>query len=333
MELAILQPVDFDRSQLVKLIRKYGDVNTDGLLEKRCQVFTTPDIEGFIGYKLESGNAVVFGDPVAAENDKLLLAKAFDEECRKKNLGIVYTIASKEFVTLASQEFSGISIEFGTKIILDPHELPTNKTGSKAQQLRKKVKHALNDGAKFHEYLGDNPNIEKEIMALADAWVKKRKGMQIYFSDVTLFKDRPGKRWFYATKDNKIVGVLLLNALEAQNGWLLNNIMLAEDAPNGLSELLIISTLEILDKEGCRFVLAGPIPAKELKTIEGLGSVGTLLIQLVFKCAHLIFGLGGHEAYWDKYQPQYKSCNLLFPHKNLGVSSIRALMGAFHAGN
>ncbi len=315
----------------MELIRKWGDVNTDALLEETCQIFSVSGVAGFIGYKIESKNAVVFGDPVCAPQDMPILAQAFDEMCQKMHLGTVYAITSEDFSTWAAEHLSAVAIEFGTKFVLDPHNNPAHTMGSKAVLLRKKVKHALNEGVVVKEYAGDDPAIEEQIEKVAANWLQKRRGPQIYLASVTLFKNRYGKRWFYAQKDNKIVGFLLLNALQSQGGWLLNNVMITPQAPKGLSELLIISTLEALDKEGCRFVLAGPIPSMQLGKIIGIGQIKERLMRMGFKIARYIFQLAGHAAFWSKFQPQYKSSYLLFPHKNLGFSSIKALMRALNA--
>jgi lysylphosphatidylglycerol synthetase-like protein (DUF2156 family) len=319
-----------NRQEVLALVRKWGDVNTDGLLEETCQTFFIPEIDGFIGYKIESGHAVVFGDPVCSPNDKIVLAKAFDKDCKTKNLGVVYSIVSQDFAEWASKNSSAIAIEFGNKFILDPHKNPTTKTGSKAVLVRKKVKQALKEGVEIKEYIGNDPLIEKQIEEVALNWVQKRRGPQIYLSRITLFNDRMGKRWFYAQQGGSIVGLLLLNELQAKNGWLLNNVMINGTA-RGISELLVVATLEALDKEGCRFVLAGPAPAKRLNKIEGVGGVKSTLVQLIFKMARYVFQLDGLATFWDKFQPQYESSFLLFPNKNLRFSSIKALMQALNA--
>lgn len=320
------------RENLVKMIREWGDVNSDGLLESDCHAFQTPDIEGFIGYKLESYNAVVFGDPVCAKENKAALAKAFEAYCTEKNLGVVYTIVSEEFARFGQEEMKGVAIEFGTLFVLNPFNNPTHGTGSKAVLVRKKVKAALNAGTIFKEYLGDDPVIEKAIEEVSYQWLNKRSGPQIYLCHVTLFNDRYGKRWFYAEHNNKIVGLLVLNKLGAQGGWLLNNVMLTPNAPKGLSEFLIISTLEQLEKEGCHFVIAGPVPLQEIGTISGIGEVGAKVIRYLFKAARVFFRLGGHGAFWEKFMPETKSSYLLFPNKNLRFSSIKDLMQAFNVG-
>lgn len=332
MNQGILEREGLTRADVVELIRKWGDVNTDGLLESGCQFFSIDQIEGFIGYKLESGNAVVFGDPVCADEEKGLLAEAFDGFCLKKGLGVVYTMVSESFAGWATENLKAIAIEFGTKFVLDPSDNPAQRKGSKAVLVRKKVKHAISDGTSVIEYNGENPELERQIEDVATEWLTKRKGPQVYLCHVTLFNDRLGKRWFYAVQNGRVVGLLVLNELKAQGGWLLNNIMMTKDSPKGVSELLVISTLETLNKEGCRLVLAGPIPLAHLGKISGIGEIGSAVLRLLFKSAHLIFNLDGHRAFWDKFQPTSEGSYLLFPHKNLTFSSVKALMQAFNAG-
>lgn len=320
-----------DRETLVKLVRKWGDVNTPPLVEEACHVFSIPEVEGFIGYKVESNNAVVFGDPVCAPENKPALAKAFDEDCQERKLEVVYIIVSKQFADWVTDNLSGVSIEFGMNFIFDPQNIPTNNTGMKAVRLRNKVKHALNEDVVVKEYVGEDPNTEKLIEKVAQHWLEKRHGPQIYLSHVNLFKDRYGKRWFYAQKNDKVVGLLLLNELQSHNGWLLNNVMMFNDAPKGLSELMIISTLEVLGKEGCRYVLAGPVPAKKLGKINGLNGLGSTLTRFAFTVARYVFQLDRHAPFWDKFQIPSESSYLVFPHKNLGISSIKALIKALNA--
>lgn len=307
-------------------------MNTDALLEKDCLHFSLPEIEGFIGYKLQQSQAVVFGDPVSAPQDKPRLAIAFDDYCQSKGIGTVYIMVSQEFTKWSVQNLSAVAIEFGEKFILDPQSNPLHKKGSKAGLVRKKVKHASAAGVVIEEYSGNDPHLERQIEEVASDWLKGRSGPQIYLSHLKLFEDRQGKRWFYARQGDRIIGFLLLNALSEKEGWLLNHVMIAKDTPNGLSELLIISTLQTLEKEHCRYVLVGPIPAHELGEIEGLGEGQATLVRWLFKGARLIFKLGGHAAFWDKFQPQSESCYLSFPHKNVRYSSIKALLTAINAG-
>ncbi len=316
------------RDLLVKQVRLWGDLNTDAILDPRCQTFTFPGIKGLIGYRIESNCAIVFGDPICAPADKLPLAQAFDNYCREKSLKVVYAIASAGFSDLAMQGCCNVSIQFGHKLIIDPSSNPLEKTGSKGVLLRKKVKHASNEGITVKEYIPHDPQMELAIEHIGSAWLQARRGPQVYISHLSFFNDREGKRWFYAQKDGHIVGILLLNEIQASAGWLLNNLILTANAPNGTSELLITSAFKALEAEKCSFVAIGPVTTKKLDNIVGLGTVSTWLIKAVFNLSKRVFRLDGQTLFWEKFQPENEPSYLLF--KDLDFSSIKALMLAMN---
>ena len=325
-------PQTTSREEIVKLVRKWGDVNTDGILDTSCKIYTDPNIAGLIGYRIETGHAVVFGDPVASPSDKLLLAASFQTHCEEQNLGVVYTMVTEDFANWSSANQSGAVVEFGERFILDPQIDPAELRGSKAVLVRKKIKHAIRDGVAIHEYTNNDPNLKQQIEEVADDWLKRRRGPQVYLSRIQLFDDPYGKRWLYAIAGDKVVGLLILNELQSYQGWLLNNVMIKKDAPSGTSELLVITALHILKRENCRFTLIGPIPAKNLGIITGVSKVSSAISRFVYKCAKKVFHLDRHVMFWEKFQPAVERSYLLFPKNNLRLSSIVAILRAFNVG-
>lgn len=315
-----------DRSALVELVRKWGEVNTDGILDKTTQIFSVPHIEGLIGYRIELRNAVVYGDPVCAPSDKVALAKEFENYCKKLKMKVIYIIVSEEFANMALEHLSFSLIEFGRKFVLDPLQYIEPKT----TLLRKKVRQSSRNGIQVHEHIGNDPEIEKSMEEVASAWMQARKGIQIYLAEPTLFDDRLGKRWFYATHEGKVIGFAMLNKLQSQQGWLLNNVMIGKDSPSGVSEHLVVTALQTIEKEQCRFVLIGPVPAKDLGKIVGLGRLFMFLASWIFKVIKKLCHLDGHEVFWDKFQPELRSSYLLFPKNRFRLSSVLALLRALN---
>ena len=161
--------------------------------------------------------------------------------------------------------------------------------------------------------------------------MQARKGVQIYLAEPTLFADRLGKRWFYATHEGRIIGFAILNKLESQEGWLLNNVMVEKDSPSGVSEHPSWYPLfKQSKKNSAALLLIGPVPAKDLGKIIGLGRPIVLLAALCFKAIKKICHLDGHEIFWDKFQPELKSSYLLFPKNRFRISSIPALLRALN---
>jgi len=310
----------------VELVRKWAELNTDGLLDKATHCFFVPHIEGFIGYRLELGNAIVFGDPVCASSDKETLAKEFENYCRNQRLFVVYIIVTEEFAKIAAKQLSFSAIEFGTKFSLDPLKYAVSPTAL----LRKKVRQSSRNGVEIYEYTGHDTKVEEALQQVATEWVQAQKGIQVYLAQPDLFSNRLGKRWFYAKREERIIGFLLLNELQSYRGWLLNNVMFLKDCPSGISEHLVVSALQALEKEKCRLVLIGPVPAKELKTITGFGKINTLLVKGIYKTLKKICRLNGHEVFWEKFQPEFGSSYVLFQKKRFRFSSVVALLRALN---
>lgn len=326
MDQQTTEPACSDQLNVVELVRKWAEVNTDGLLDKQTQVFSVPHIEGFIGYRLELKNAIVFGDPVCAPSDKIALAKEFENYCRARKLLTVYIIVTEEFATLAAEQLSYSAIEFGTKFILDPlkHAI------SPSTLLRKKIRQSTRNGVEVSEYKGGDIEIEQALQQVATQWVQARKGIQVYLCEPDLFSNRFGKRWFYAKQGDRIIGFVTLNQLQSHQGWLLNNVMFLKDSPSGISEHLVVSALQALEKEQCNVVLIGPVPAKELGKIMGFAKITTRLIKWAFKAIKKVCHLDGHEIFWDKFQPEFGCSFVLFQKKRFRPSSVVALLRALN---
>lgn len=314
-------------------VRKWGGSTTDGILDPTCQIFRAPEIDGLIGYQEKNECAIVFGDPVCPIDQIKSLTQAFHEFCEKKGLKIIYLIISEEFALwLIQNEYCKTMIEYGEELVLDPHEDPRKKTGVNASLVRRKVRHALREGVSVSEYISVNDQIEKGISLAGEQWLKARKGPQIHFSHIHYtFDHREGKRWFYAEKNGEIVGSLILSRLEKHQGWLLNHLMFTPQAPHGVPELLVVTTLEILAQEGCDYVTFGTVPAKELGEIIGLGTLFQYLARGVYHIANTLYHLNGKKKFWEKFHPESKKAFLAFENAHIGLKEIIALKRALNA--
>lgn len=312
----------------VDLIRRWGGSASDAVLDPACKFFSIHDVDGLIGYREESGCVIAYGDPVCSPNDLQKLIDGFHHHFHPKN--IIYITATKDFVDWAMEHGCHSYIEFGEELIIDPFDDPREQHGGNASLVRRKVRHAFKEGIVVKEYTDEDPKIKKDIEHVGLTWLESRSGPQIHTSNVFLFSHEKGKRWFYAEQKGKIVGVLVLNQLQAHQGWLLNHVMFTPEAAHGCPESLVVAALDALREEGCHFVTFGAVPAKALGQIVGLGKFSSGLARLTFNVARKIFHLDGRKKFWSKYHPQSKPLFLLFRHSNIGLQEIRALVRALH---
>lgn len=317
-----------DRIRLVDKVRRLGGATSDAVLDSATQIFTLPNIEGLIGYRIESSHAIVYGDPICSSQEREILVPAFHAYCHRNGWEVIYIAASEPFAKWAINHACKALIEFGDEIILDPHNDPRDGTGVYASLVRRKVRHAIKEEVKVVEYDTPDTSLEQAIEQVGESWLKARRGLQTHISHVRLFDDRPGKRWFYAKHGNEVVGVVVLNKLESRQGWLINHLMHTPTAPHGTPEYLLIAALEALKNEGCRYVTCGSSPSADLGEIIGLSSLSACLTRVIYHISKLMFKLGGKKKFWEKFNPQKQPSYLLFSHAGVGLKGMIALMRA-----
>lgn len=316
------------QQDIAEKICQWGHSPSVTILDPVCEIFRSAHIDGIIGYRNSRGCHVVFGDPIAAPENVIAMAEAFKEFSQSQKKSIVYLTASPSFTKLMYKKNGGSFIEVAEELTLDPHSFP--KQGSKGRLLRKKMNHASHEGVIIKEYSFNDSHTQNEIESVGEAWLKGRHGPQIYFAHVHLFDDKMGKRWFYAEKEGRLVGVALLNRLDAENGWLLHMLMATPDAPSGTSESLVLSIMEVLTQEGCHFLSFGATPSDHLGEIKGMGRVGEWLSRYLFKSTKHLFQLDGRRNYWKKFDPQSIPSFLYCSKPSLGPKEIYGVMKAMN---
>lgn len=311
---------------LVDSIHRWGCSISEAVLEFPCHYFSIPEVDGFIGYQICHGCAIILGDPVCAPDNKSVLAQAFSRHCEQNQLSFIYFIASESFSKWAVKHICAIMMEVGEEIIFDPFIDPT--VGHRAARLRNYIHHAQHLGLVVKEYLAYDKELEKAILEVGKNWQQARKGPQIYLGHLNFFDNKHNHRWFYLQDGNqKVMGMALLSRLDAYQGWLLKFLITAPEAVRGSSELLMISILEKLKQEDCHYVTYGMIPGERLGETVGLGMVGRWGVQAVFHSAKWIFNLGQRKIYWKKFHPRTEKAFLLFSH-GIGIKELRALSKA-----
>lgn len=313
-------------------LQRWGNAASIALLDPRCMIFTIPTCDGVIGYRIESNCAVVYGDPICHPSDLPELTQAFYNYCQNHVKNIVYALATQRFVNWAlEKKHCSAAVHIGHEVILDPLiDLKAGK-GHDASLLRNKYNQAVRKSIMVNEYRGDNPLLEQAMQNVAIQWLQSRKGPQIYLMQINIFADRTTMRWFYAQQDNHIIGILILNRIDAYQGWVINELMIMPEAPTFVSEVLILAALDILRQEGCNFFSVGTLPALGVDTVEGFGKLSTWLVKRGFKIAKKVFQLAERQRYWKKFQPRSEPTFLLFAKPRIGLSEIKGIMRAFNA--
>lgn len=313
-----------EAEEIADLVTRLGRPPSIVAFDPATLFFKVAHIEGFIGYRLQGELAIVFSDPVCSDEKMPELTRAFHTFAESNQWEVIYVLASEKFARWAIQNTCKALVQVGEELIVDPHFDPSK--GRKGEKLRWKVHHAKLHHVHVHEYLSFDEDLERKIKEAALSWQNERKGPQIYFADIELFTSRSGKRWFYAYKNNQIVGLLTLNRIDKYDGWVVNNLLPMPQAPPGTSELLVITAFERLREEGCHFFALGGAPGENIGEIIGFNRFTAFVARRVFRFVNWYFKLPLRKIYLKKFHPNAVPSYFLFTTSRLGYKTIKGLM-------
>ncbi len=314
--------------KLINYVQRWGNHSSFMLIERSCQLFQVPNIEGLIGYHETKSSFVVLGDPLVAQTDLLMILLEFNQFALDQKKTAVYLNVSQKFVDLFSHYFPASIIGIGHEFIIDASRDVLKESGHYACALRQKHNKSIRAGITVHEYYGNDAVIEAQIQLLGDTWQNRRSGPQAFFYDLNIFANRTGKRWFYAQQHGSIIGILTINRI-AHNGWVVNMALTSPKTINSLSAFMIMHVLEQLRNEGSSFLSVGILADKQLGEIKGIGRVKQWAARKVYDLCNRIIKLDKRRRYWQQFQPEQRPCYIL-ANSSFGIKQGLAIMEALH---
>ena len=78
-------------------IQQWGRAPSIAVLDSACKIFTTPEVDGIIGYRDESGCILVFGDPLCNPQNLPHLVESFHKHFTEQKKTIIYLLVSEQF--------------------------------------------------------------------------------------------------------------------------------------------------------------------------------------------------------------------------------------------
>lgn len=313
---------------IYEFIKKWGKATSISLYDPTISIFNHPDIEGAIGYRDAGRCVVAVGDPLCAEQDQKVLQRAFYDFCSESKKDLVYILASDNYLSHIKNCHPVCGIYLGNELILNPHNDVLSKTGPDPRRLRNKINQAVKNGFHVIEHLAHNPAKEKQFEDLVRRWNASRSGLQTFQQPVDLFINRGNKRWFYVEKDSHILGLILLDRI--QQGWVINMSIMAPQAPNFLSDYMVVQILEVLRAEGCEFLTVGTIPSPYVHECYGMNAISQKSVSALYSVAQKLFKISHRFQFWKKFDPIMKPSHLVFQGSHLRVKLLVNMIKAFN---
>jgi lysyl-tRNA synthetase, class II len=287
------------------LVETYG---TDSLsffaLRRDKSYLFSPSRRAFLAYRVVAGTALMSGDPVGEESEIDALLVELQRLVRAHGWRLAIVGASEHH--LPRYRALGLKpIPMGEEAVLRPEEFSLE--GRAIRKVRQSVTRLQKAGYTFRVIAADDVSakLEEELAEVSAAWRgdQPERGFSMTIDDLHV----PGTVLAVATDEHgKIGGFLHLAPSPAGGGWSLSTMRRRPDSPNGLTEFLIVETVEWAKAEGASELSLNFCAFTDVISPERATSIPKRLARRVLLMADNVFQLERLYSFNRKFFPEWR---------------------------
>src|SRR6185503_10840188 len=249
---------------------------------------------------------LVPGDPLASAENLEEVAGSFVRTARGQGRVVGFMPATQQFAK-HSNRLGLRAVKIGSAPYFD---LATwAPRGDRAKKARAGVNQARRAGVRVTRVVNVDEKLIRETACLCKSWLTTRRSA-IKFGwlfAVDLFQHSERKKYFTARDpDGRLVGFLAASPIPARDGWYLEDVLRAKEAPNGTTDLLVVEVLDLLKRGGAKLATLGTAPMAMEGGIDPAindSRVLSKVTRFIATCFSLFYNFDGVRRFKTKFAP------------------------------
>lgn len=290
-----------------------------------------PDARGVVGYVAAHGYRVVAGSPVCDRGDLQAVIGAFEADTESVGLRTCYFAADDRLAEQLAARGPFDRLLLGAQPIWDPLQWP-HILASKAS-LRAQLNRARNKGVAVDRWNADRAHGHPELHRCLDQWLDARGLPPLHFLvEPETLERLYDRRIFVATRDGAVIAFLVASPIPCREGWLVEQTVRGDGAPNGTSELLLDAAMRSVAVEKAQYLTLGLSPLSERSGIVQTRQARWLRLLLRWMRAHgrRFYDFEGLDAYKAKFLPAaWEPIWVITGGRRASLRMLYAIAGAF----
>lgn len=274
---------------------------------------------------VDTGRAwVAAGAPLADEASFGPVSAAFLREARAANRRACFFATEDRF----TKQVQLRSLLVGEQPVWEPARWDAALRASAS--LREQIRRARAKGVRVRLAAVDDTTaggtpLREAVVGLVRRWLGARELAPLGFlARVDPLSFLPDRALFVAEQAERLVGILSVAPIHGREGWLLQDLLRAPDAPNGTAEVLFDQAMREAHARGLTFVTLGLAPLA--------GGVAAPL-RLARQAGQSLYNFEGLRAFKAKLQPsRWDPLYVSFPPDISGPRAIVDVLAAFARG-
>lgn len=320
-------PPDDEAARVLALIRRHGwNATSFQVLEPGYRYWFSDADEACVAYVDTGRTWVAAGAPIAAEDQLAAVTAAFTEAAAKARRKVVFFGVEDRFVAKTGLP----AFKIGEQPTWDPArwDIGIRASRSLREQLRRARAKGVVVRAVRPDELAEGTPMRAAVDVLVRRWLASRAMAPMGFLvDIEPYRFAEERRYWAAEHEGRLVGFVAavpIFARGAGGAWLVEDMLRAPEAPNGMNELLIDTAMRAFADEGVGFVTLGMVP---------LAGVEKWLAR-VRDATRVLYDFGGLDAFKSKLRPTARDPVLLAHAPGMRqIFALQAVLTAFARGS
>ena len=327
-----------DRRRLGELLRDHGrDLHSFMVLESGLEVWTSDNGDAAIAYADRGGTWVAVGSPLCPPDQAAQAARDFAATARRHRAQPAFFGVSEPLLGHLCRAGRFDVLAIGEAPTWDPanwdHSIQTSP------KLRNRLRRGRRQGIRPRivnaaEVAAGTP-LRAALDALADQWARAKPLPPLGFmATVEPFEQTDARRYFVAEHADRLVGCAVCVPIYGRGGWLVEDLLMAPDAPAGATEVLIDGVMRGLAAEGAALVSLGLVA---LAGVDQAPSVDRhplwrTVFRAILRLGRPWYNFHGVHRFRKKLQPDTWEPVYLVADGKLTLATMWGVLSAFTPG-
>jgi phosphatidylglycerol lysyltransferase len=217
------------------------------------------DHTAVVGYVEHHGVRVVAGIPICADAILADVVVDFERQAARDGFDVAYFCVERYAVRLWGDDATRAALVVGAQPVWQPASLVrAMRTHS---SLRAQLNRAANKGVRVEQWDAARAESSQKLRSCLNQWLDRRGMPPLRFlvepDTLPVLMDR---RAFVALRGDEVVGFLIAAPITQRKGWLIEQNVRGDAAPNGTIEALLFAAAEWMCDNGDALVTLGLSP-------------------------------------------------------------------------
>jgi len=292
---------------------------------------SSPAVAGYVAYHRRW---VVAGAPVCPEHALNDVTRELEADAHRVNARVVYFGAEGRLDALYRDDPSHTRIALGAQPTW--HPAAWSAMIAHHASVRAQLRRAVNKGVTVDLWPAPDADRRTPLQHCLTEWLERRPLPPLHFliepNTLGALHDR---KVFVASKAGRPVGFLVASPIPARHGWLIEQFVRGNDAPNGTAELMIDTAVRWMAEHDAAYVTLGLAPLASHATATH--AADPLWLRMLFRWTRAhgrrFYNFDGLDAFKSKFDPErWEPVSAISNEETFSIQSLLAIASAFTNG-